>query len=88
MMAYLLMPQQSWLKKMIAIHLLIAVSSRGLNSIFILLNNSLTTPLVLCADPFDVPGYSSGYGQRGIDYLRGVKWTAGITVGMVLAVGL
>lgn len=26
--------------------------------------------------------------RRGIDYLRGVKWTAGITVGMVLAVGL
>lgn len=42
MMAYLLMPQRSWLKKMIAACLLIAVIP-GLNSIFILLNNSYYT---------------------------------------------
>ena len=87
MMAYLLMPQRSWLKKMIAACLLIAVIP-GLNSIFILLNNSYYTRWFYALILLMCLATVLAMERRGIDYLRGVKWTAGITVGMVLAVGL
>lgn len=86
-MAYLLMPQRSWLKKMIAACILIALIP-GLNSIFILLNNSYYTRWFYALILLMCLATVLAMERRGIDYLRGVKWTAGITVGMVLAVGL
>lgn len=72
---------------MIAACLLIAVIP-GLNSIFILLNNSYYTRWFYALILLMCLATVLAMERRGIDYLRGVKWTAGITVGMVLAVGL
>ena len=86
MLAYLTSARRSWLKKLIAACLLIAVIP-GLNSLFILLNNSYYTRwfymLILLMSLATVLAME----RRGMDYLRGVKWSAGITAGMVLAVG-
>ncbi len=86
LIAYLLTPKRSWLKKLLCTCILIALIP-GLNSIFILFNNSYYTRwfymliLMMCLATV------LAMERRGTNYLRGVKWCAGITAGFILAIG-
>lgn len=86
-MAFLLNTRRSWLKKAISICLVIALIP-GLNSMFILFNDSYYTRWFYALILLMCVATVQAMERRSINYIRGIKWTAIITIGFVVAIGL
>lgn len=85
--AYCLWAKKDWLKKMLGACLIFALVP-GLNSLFILFNNSYYARwfymfiLLLCLATI------IAMERRGVDYIRGVRITGAVTAAVILAIGL
>ena len=85
--AYLASSQKSWLKKALWVCLFVAMVP-GLNSLFVLFNNSYYTRWFYALTLLMALATVLALEKRSIRFEKGLKWAAAITVGMVLVLGL
>lgn len=85
--AYLASSQKSWLKKALWVCLFVALVP-GLNSLFVLFNNSYYARWFYALTLLMALATVLAMEKRSIRFEKGLCWAAAVTVGMVLAIGL